>query len=151
MRKSAYLFLIVVLIALDLITKQWVTQTLLLGEVVPVIPGLNLTLAHNTGAAFSFLANEGGWQRIVLSTIAMLVSFGFFVWLMRTPAKQRWTCFGLACIIGGAIGNLCDRIYYGYVIDFIDVYVGVHHWPAFNVADSAICVGAVLLLTVCYN
>lgn len=107
--------------------------------------GVNLTLAHNTGAAFSFLAQAGGWQRWVFAAIALSVSGGLSVWLLRLPAAQKCLALSLSLLIGGALGNLYDRAALGYVIDFIDAYYGDYHWPAFNVADSAICVGAVLL------
>lgn len=146
MRKTWCIGLIVALIVLDVISKQWVSHALLLSEVWPIFPGLNITLAHNTGAAFSFLAEQTGWQRMFLAGVAIVVSLIFSVWLARTPVAHRWTSLGLSCVIGGAVGNVIDRLYYGYVIDFIDVYVGIYHWPAFNVADSAICVGAALLI-----
>jgi signal peptidase II len=110
-----------------------------------VIPGLNLTLVHNTGAAFSLLRDAGGWQRIFFITLALIISAVLLNWLRRIPPGQRWLPVTLALILGGAAGNLWDRIFLGYVVDFLDVYVGQWHWPAFNLADSSISVGAVML------
>jgi signal peptidase II len=140
------LALIITVIILDFVSKTWITETFYVGEVLRVFTGFNLTLAHNLGAAFSFLADEGGWQTYFLSGLAIVMAMVFSIWLYRTPKKDRWTRLGLSLIIGGAIGNLIDRLQYGYVIDFLDLYVGTHHWPAFNVADSAICIGTGLLL-----
>lgn len=146
MRKAHYLGIIAGVIGLDVATKQWVLHALKLGKTEAIMPGLNMTHAHNTGAAFSFLAHADGWQQGFFVGIAVVVSIWFAAWLWRAPTHQRWTCLGLSLVIAGAIGNMIDRLYYGYVIDFIDVYVKTYHWPAFNVADSAICVGAACLL-----
>ncbi|MFI4957271.1 MAG: signal peptidase II [Gammaproteobacteria bacterium] len=146
MRKLGCVLIIVATLLLDLLSKMWVSHVFYVGEVLPVLPSFNVTLAHNTGAAFSFLAHESGWQRYFLSGLAIVMSIIFSVWLFRTPVKHHWTRVGLSLIIGGAIGNVIDRLQYGYVIDFLDFFVGVHHWPAFNVADSAICIGTGLLL-----
>lgn len=146
LRNARWLLLSVLVIGLDQWTKQCVSAALVYREVVPVLPGLNLTLAHNTGAAFSFLAHAGGWQRWLFAGIALLVSAVLVGWLLRLPAGQRVLALGLALLVGGAIGNLIDRMWLGYVIDFVDVYAGRYHWPAFNVADAAITVGAACLL-----
>jgi len=146
MRKVVCACIIVATIMLDFVSKTWISETFYVGKIVPIFPGFNVTLAHNLGAAFSFLADEGGWQRYFLSGLAIAMVIIFSIWLHRTPLKDRCTRLGLSLIIGGAIGNVIDRFQYGYVIDFIDVYVGVHHWPAFNMADSAICMGTGLLL-----
>ena len=111
-----------------------------------VFSWLNITLAHNYGAAFSFLSDAGGWQRWMFSILAAVVSLVLLVWLIRLPRSEWMTAVSLALIIGGAIGNLIDRIQLGYVVDFIDVYYKDWHYPAFNVADSAITVGVILLL-----
>jgi len=111
-----------------------------------VLPGLNLTLVYNTGAAFSMLSQAGGWQRWLLAVLAAAVSAFIVVWLARLPRDERWTALALSLIMGGAIGNLVDRLLRGYVVDFVDIYYGSYHWPAFNVADSAITVGAVILI-----
>ncbi len=112
---------------------------------VPVFQHFNLTLAYNKGAAFSFLDSANGWQTWLFGAIAILVSIGLLIWLTRLSFRQRWLCIALALIIGGALGNLSDRFLYGYVIDFLDFYWNDWHWPAFNIADSAICVGAMML------
>ncbi|MFA5531227.1 MAG: signal peptidase II [Thiohalomonadaceae bacterium] len=141
-----WLWLSALVVVIDQVTKTLASNLLNLYEAVPVLPGLNLTLMHNTGAAFSFLSEEGGWQRWFFAAIALVVSTLLVLWLRRLPAAQRWLHIAIALVIGGAIGNVWDRVVLGYVVDFIDVYAGRWHWPAFNVADSAITVGAVMLL-----
>ena len=105
-----------------------------------------MTLAHNYGAAFSFLSDAGGWQRWLFTGLSSVVTVVLIVWLLRLTAAEKLTAAALALIIGGAIGNLADRIKHGYVVDFIDVFYRDWHWPAFNVADSAITCGVILLL-----
>jgi len=105
-----------------------------------------MTLAHNYGAAFSFLSDAGGWQRWLFTGLASVVTLVLIVWLFRLQAKEKLTAAGLGLIIGGAVGNLIDRVLNGYVVDFIDVYYQDWHWPAFNLADSAITCGVILLL-----
>lgn len=141
-----WLWLSALVVVIDQVTKTLASNLLNLYEAVPVLPGLNLTLMHNTGAAFSFLSEEGGWQRWFFAAIALVVSTLLVLWLRRLPPAQRWLHIAIALVIGGAIGNVWDRVVLGYVVDFIDVYAGRWHWPAFNVADSAITVGAVMLL-----
>jgi signal peptidase II len=140
-----WLSLSVLVIALDQITKIVATNALVLHEPVAVLPLFNLTLAHNTGAAFSFLSDAGGWQRWFFTGTALVVSAVIVAWIARLKSGQRWLAVALALILGGALGNVWDRITLGYVIDFLDFYYGDWHWPAFNVADSAITVGAVML------
>ena len=111
-----------------------------------MVPFVNLTLTHNTGAAFSLLHRAGGWQRWLFAALAVVVSIAIVIWLKRLPRNARWTAAGLALVLGGALGNLWDRLAHGYVVDFIDFYYGEWHWPAFNVADSAITLGAVMLV-----
>lgn len=113
---------------------------------IPIVPGFNLTLMHNTGAAFSFLSQAGGWQRWFFIGIASVVSIVIIVWMNGLPKNKYWLLTALALILGGAIGNVCDRIILGYVIDFIEVYYGDMFWPAFNIADSAITIGAIMLI-----
>ncbi len=113
---------------------------------LPVLPGFNLTLAFNRGASFSFLAEAGGWQRWLFSGISIVAAVVIIVLLRRTPLSDRINGFGLALVLGGAVGNLVDRLRLGHVVDFLDVYYRAWHWPAFNIADSAICIGAVLLV-----
>ena len=141
-----WLWLSALVVALDLATKAIASHYLLLYQPVPVFPGFNWTLAHNSGAAFSFLASESGWQRWFFSVIALVVSIGITIWIKRLAPTQTWLAMALALVLGGAIGNLWDRVTLGYVVDFIDVYYQQSHWPAFNIADSAICVGAVMLV-----
>jgi signal peptidase II len=113
---------------------------------VAVLPFFNFTLAYNSGAAFSFLADAGGWQRWFFVALALAISAGLVVWLYRLRANVWGEAVAITLILGGALGNVIDRLWHGHVIDFIDVYYQNWHWPAFNVADSAITVGAVLLV-----
>ncbi|WP_199609394.1 signal peptidase II [Flocculibacter collagenilyticus] len=137
----SFLFLII-----DQVTKQWVVATFDLYESVQVLPFFNLTYVHNLGAAFSFLSDAGGWQRWFFAAVAFLVSVALIVWLGKTRLTEQKLCIAYALILGGALGNLIDRVLFGYVIDFIHVYYENWHYPAFNIADSAICVGAGLLI-----
>lgn len=141
-----YLWLSLAIIIADQISKTVMVNWLDLYETVPVLPFFNLTMAHNTGAAFSFLAGAGGWQRWFFVVLAAVISAVLIIWMRRLAQTAKLEAISLALIIGGAIGNVIDRLIYGYVIDFLDVYAGSYHWPAFNIADSAICVGAVLLI-----
>ena len=133
-------------IAVDQASKLAVTRSLNYGEPVPLVPSLNLTLMHNTGAAFSMLGQAGGWQRWLFAGLAVLASAFIIASFNRIEPAQRWLRTALALILGGALGNLWDRLRFGYVVDFIDFYVGDWHFAAFNVADSAITVGAVMLI-----
>ena len=141
-----WLWLSLAVIVLDQLTKYVATTLLVYAEPVAVIPFFNLTLLHNPGAAFSFLSDAGGWQRWFFAVMAIGVSIGITVWISRLEAKQRWLAIALALVVGGALGNLWDRLYFGYVVDFIQLYYEQWYWPAFNIADSAISVGAVMLL-----
>jgi len=132
-------------IVLDQITKLWIVAVFQLGDKLAVAPSFNLVLAYNTGAAFSLLADAGGWQRLFFSAVAVVAS-GVIVYLLRRHPQQPLFSLALALILGGALGNLIDRVAYGHVIDFIQVYWRDWYWPAFNVADSAITVGAGLLV-----
>ena len=131
---------------LDLWTKNIATHSLTLYRPEALTSWLNMTLAHNYGAAFSFLSDAGGWQRWLFTGLASVVTVVLIVWLFRLQAREKMTAAALGLIIGGAIGNLVDRINHGYVVDFIDVYYRDWHWPAFNLADSAITCGVVLLI-----
>jgi len=144
----AWIWLLVsaVVIVLDWHSKQWMSEALELYRPREIFSWLNITLAHNYGAAFSFLADAGGWQRWFFVTLASVVSLVLLVWLIRLPRKEWITGLGLGLVLGGAIGNVVDRIRLGYVVDFIDVHFGSWHYPAFNVADSAITCGVILLL-----
>jgi signal peptidase II len=142
---APWLGIAVIVALLDQVTKIAITQTLSYGQAIPITSFFNLVLAYNKGAAFSFLAAEGGWQRYLFTGIAVTAVVLIVVLLKRHPEKKLF-CGALALILGGAVGNLIDRVSYGHVIDFLDFYAGNWHWPAFNVADSAICVGAVMFV-----
>lgn len=141
-----YLWISLLVIVFDQITKYIASSQLDYATPMSVIPMFNLTLLHNTGAAFSFLSDAGGWQRWFFVVLALIISVVLFVWLQRLKPQEKWTAISLTLILGGAIGNVVDRTLYGYVIDFLDVYYNSWHWPAFNIADSAITVGAVILI-----
>ncbi len=145
MKKAIALSLSVFVILFDQLTKYWVMMHLVPYESVSVFPMLSWTLAFNSGSAFSFLAESGGWQMWFFAGFSTLVSMGLVVWILRLESRLFTQMLALALILGGAVGNLIDRIRLGYVIDFIDVYYQTHHWPVFNLADSAICIGAVWL------
>ena len=145
--RLGWLWLTLLVLVIDLTTKVYFDNSLQMYQQIVVIPDLfSWTLAYNTGAAFSFLADSAGWQRWLFALIAVVVSTVLVVWLKRLGRNDTWLAIALALILGGALGNLYDRIAYGHVVDFILV-----HWqnrwyfPAFNFADSAICVGAVML------
>ncbi len=131
---------------LDQITKTLATANLQLWQPVEVMPYFNLMLAHNPGAAFSFLADAGGWQRWFFTTIAFVVSIAIVIWIKKLKPEEKVLGIALAFILGGAVGNLIDRVRFGYVVDFIDIYVGTAHWPAFNIADSSIFIGAGIMI-----
>ena len=146
MKLQHWLSLALVIVVLDQVTKQLADNLLTYGEPLAVVPSFNLTLLYNKGAAFSFLNDAGGWQRWFFSAIAVVVSAVIVIWLKAVGAEQRWTPAALVLILGGAIGNVIDRVLFGHVIDFIQVYYKTFYWPAFNIADSAICVGAAILI-----
>lgn len=131
---------------LDQCSKLLADAMLVLQQPVALMPLLAFRKAYNSGAAFSFLSDAAGWQRWFFIGLALLVIAVLVTWLRRLPPGQTRMALALALILGGAAGNLIDRVVYGYVIDFIDVYYGAWHWPTFNIADSAIFIGAVLLL-----
>lgn len=142
-----WLSLSAVVIVLDQLTKTIVLALLQPFEPHPVVAGLlNWTLAFNNGAAFSFLDIPGGWQRWLFTALALVVSGVLARWLATIPRRDWRNALPLSLVIGGALGNLIDRVRFGQVTDFIDVYYGASHFPAFNIADSAISVGAVLLV-----
>jgi len=141
-----WLWVSVVVVALDQASKVWASAALQFQEPVAVMPYFNLTLMHNYGAAFSFLSTAGGWQRWFFAAIALVISTAIILWLRKLKPQQHWEAISLALVLGGALGNLWDRLTLGFVVDFFDVYYGLHHWPAFNIADSAITVGAVMLI-----
>ena len=133
-------------VLLDQYTKVLAEGVLDYGRPVEVFSWFNLTLQYNTGAAFSFLSDAGGWQRYFFSGVAALISLVLVVWLYRLPRDQKWLALALALILGGALGNVWDRIALGHVVDFISVHYAGRYFPAFNLADSAISVGAAIMI-----
>lgn len=147
-----WLGLAVLVIVADQITKTLVLQQFQHGDVRPVTSFFNLVRVHNTGAAFNFLANASGWQRWFFVVLGIVVS-GFIVWMIRTNPQQKLFCFAVTMIMGGALGNVLDRLLHGYVVDFLQFRFGflepIFHggfFPSFNVADSAITLGAICLI-----
>jgi len=143
---AKYLLLVLAVLILDQLSKWWVLSSYQPYEVQPLLPVFNMTLVFNKGAAFSFLSNAGGWQRWFFTGLSSLVSIVLLVWLLRLKSDERITGLSLALILGGALGNLLDRVRLGQVVDFLDFYWHQWHWPAFNIADSAITIGVVLML-----
>jgi len=141
-----WLWLSLLVVVLDQGSKLIIDNSMRLYQSIPVMPYFNLTYVHNTGAAFSFLSEAGGWQRWFFAGLAILISAVIAVWLARLKQHETLLAIALSLVLGGAIGNLIDRLTYGYVIDFLDVYYGDWHWPAFNIADSAITLGVILML-----
>lgn len=146
MKKWAWFMLSLVVLGLDQLSKYAAAIWLNPYQPKPIMPMVNLTLAYNTGAAFSFLSGVGGWNRWFFASFSIVMSIVLIVWLIRLPRQAVLQSLAVSLILGGAVGNLYDRAFLGHVIDFIDVYYKNHHWPVFNLADSAICLGAVLLL-----
>ena len=147
-----WLGLAALLIAADQVTKLLILANYQLGESTFITSFFNIVRVHNTGAAFSFLADAGGWQRWFFTGVGVAASV-FIVWMLRTHPGEKLFAFALACILGGAIGNVIDRVLYGYVVDWLDFHWSVlaglfpgGHFPAFNIADAAISVGAVSLI-----
>lgn len=144
-RLVAWLGLAVLVVVLDQLTKQAVTRSLAYGQSIAVTPFFDLVLIYNPGAAFSFLSDASGWQRWFFVVLALVISVWLLL-LLRRHAAEKLLPLALALILGGAIGNVVDRILYGAVIDFLYFHLGRYYWPAFNVADSAISVGVVLMI-----
>jgi len=145
MKLHISLILALVVLVLDFTSKRWVESTVFHGQHIPVTDFFNLVLTYNAGAAFSFLSDASGWQRWFFSGIAASASI-LIVYLLRKHAAEKLFCISLSLVLGGALGNLWDRIALGHVVDFLDFHISGYHWPAFNVADSAIFVGAMLLI-----
>lgn len=142
-----WLWLSLCVVIVDQLSKAVITAHLHPFDSIRVLPVFNIVLLENTGAAFSFLANQPGWQRWFFILLALVITTGIVVWLWRLSGEgMRWIACGLALVAGGAIGNVIDRIRYGYVIDFIQVHYQQWFYPAFNAADSAITVGAIMLV-----
>lgn len=135
-----------VVVILDQVTKYIASNSLEMYQAVAVMPMFNWNLMHNTGAAFSFLAQAGGWQRWFFAVIAIVVSVFIVMWLKKLQQHEKWQAIALALILGGAIGNVIDRIWLGYVVDFIQIYYQQWSWPAFNIADSAITIGVIMIV-----
>lgn len=141
-----WMWLSLLAVVLDQASKLAVSHSMELYQSIAILPYFNLTYVHNTGAAFSFLSDAGGWQRWFFAGLAVVISTVLGVWLARLKKSEILLAVSLSLVLGGAIGNLIDRLVYGYVIDFLDVYYKSWHWPAFNVADSAITLGVALML-----
>ncbi|MFB6435101.1 MAG: signal peptidase II [Candidatus Malihini olakiniferum] len=141
-----WLWLALVVLTVDLSVKYWVLANFELGETLALFPSLNLHYARNYGAAFSFLADKGSWQRWFFSSVAIMIVVALLVMMYRNRADQKLSNVAYALIIGGALGNLFDRTWHGFVVDYIDVYIGNSHFATFNLADAAICIEAGLVV-----
>jgi signal peptidase II len=140
-----WLWISLFVVVVDQVTKQAITAHFGYGESKYILSWFNLVLAHNTGAAFSFLAGASGWQREFFVILTLIISC-VLIWMLKNTRSNRVLSIALALVIGGAFGNLYDRVLHGYVIDFVQWHVAGYYWPAFNVADSSICLGAALLI-----
>jgi signal peptidase II len=143
--------LAVLVFILDQASKIWVSSSFDYGQPWVITDFFNFTLLHNTGAAFSFLSDAGGWQRWFFTLVAIVISLVLVVWLSRLKKSESHEALALALVLGGALGNLYDRVQLGYVVDFIVLHYQQYYWPAFNIADSAICIGAGLLLLLSFK
>jgi signal peptidase II len=141
-----WLWLTVIFLVIDQLSKYWVVDRLELYQSIEIFSFFNFTYVQNPGAAFSFLADQAGWQRWFFTAIASIASIVFIYWLAKTPKEQTYLGVAFALMLSGALGNLIDRVLFGYVIDFIDIYLGTYRWPAFNIADSVIFIGAALMI-----
>ncbi len=140
-----WLGLALIIFLVDQFTKVLILGYYHLGDSTPITSFFNIVRAHNTGAAFSFLAEASGWQRWVFTGIGLAAAV-FIIWQLRTHPGQKMFCFALGSILGGAIGNVVDRVQHGYVVDFLDFHLRGWHYPAFNVADAGITIGAICLI-----
>lgn len=145
MRTLPWLGLALILLTIDQLTKVLILDAYRLGEGTYISSFFNIVRVHNLGAAFSFLASESGWQRWFFTGIGVVAAL-FIVWMLRSHAGQKLFSFALACILGGALGNVIDRVLHGYVVDFLDFHYANWHFPAFNIADSTITAGAICLI-----
>jgi len=141
-----WLWLALIMLVLDQASKLYVVANFSLYESIAVMPMFNLTYVRNEGAAFSFLSDAGGWQRWFFTAIALTISGVLLYWMRGLHASQKLMSIAYSLVLSGAIGNLIDRVSYGYVVDFLDVYYVSYRWPAFNIADAAICIGAFLIV-----
>lgn len=146
LRNLFWLILSALVIFVDQFTKYLAYQFFYWGESKPILPVFDLTLVANKGAAFSLLGRASGWQRWFFIGVAISISIGLVVWLVRLPRNERWTAAAISFIIGGALGNVYDRIRYGYVIDFLHLHVKSFSWPVFNIADTLIVFGVFILI-----
>ncbi len=140
-----WLGLALIIFLADQFTKTLILGYYKLGDSTPVLSFFNVVRVHNSGAAFSFLSDAGGWQRWFFTGIGLIATV-FIVWMLRSHSGQKLFAFALACILGGAVGNVLDRLRHGYVVDFLDFYINSWHFPAFNIADSGITIGAACLI-----
>jgi signal peptidase II len=140
-----WLSLALLILLADQFTKIWIIGTYQLGDSLPLSSFFNLVRVHNSGAAFSFLAQAGGWQRWFFTGLGSVAAL-LMIWMLTQHAGQRLFGFAIACVLGGAVGNVIDRVLYGYVVDFLDFHYAGIHFPAFNLADSAITLGAACLI-----
>ena len=146
MKKGFWFGLSIVVLLIDQLSKYWAATNLIPYQPKPLLPVLNFTLAFNTGAAFSFLSGAGDWHHWFFACFSLVISIVLIKWLVSLPNDAKLQSCALSLLLGGAVGNLVDRAFLGHVIDFIDVFYENHHWPVFNIADTAICLGAFLLL-----
>ncbi|MCP0914497.1 MULTISPECIES: signal peptidase II [Legionella] len=151
MKKWMWFLISMLVVLLDQGSKYWATLNLFPYQPESILPVLNFTLAYNTGAAFSFLSSAGAWHHWLFAGFGILMSIVLVVWMLRSSRHDYLQLLALSLILGGALGNLVDRATWGYVIDFIDVFYKEYHWPIFNLADSAICIGAFLLFIDLYK
>jgi len=145
LRLLHWLAIALIIVLVDQLTKLLIVGSMQLGDSNPMTGFFNIVRAHNSGAAFSFLAGASGWQRWFFTALG-LAAATVIVWLLRSHAGERLFCFALSCVLGGALGNVIDRVLYGYVVDFLDFHWMEMHFPAFNAADSAITLGAICLI-----
>jgi signal peptidase II len=145
LKNGIFLSMSLIIVIVDQLTKAWIVTSFAYLETLRLLPVLQITHVYNYGAAFSFLSDQSGWQRWFFVSISAVASIVLTVWIMRTPINKKWLLISLSFILGGAVGNLIDRAMLGYVVDFISVHYEDHYFPAFNVADSAITVGAIML------
>ena len=146
MKKWPWFLIALVVVFLDQASKFWAASVLVPYQPEALVPMVNFTLAFNAGAAFNFLETAGEWHRWFFALFSVSMSIALIIFIRRLSPHARLQALAFSFILGGAVGNLIDRVFFGYVVDFIDVYYKSHHWPVFNLADSAICVGAFLLL-----
>ena len=145
-KNCLWLVLALFVLLIDQVTKTLAITYLQFGVANELMPGISLTLAHNTGAAFSLFNQGNGWQIIFFTVLAIIVSIYLTIWLIRSKKEESLVRISICLILGGTLGNMFDRIYYGYVIDFISVYYKSYYWPIFNIADSSISIGAGVML-----